>query len=128
MAQASSITNSIRQIGGSIGVAFLTTLLTARVSFHSQVYGESVLPRSQEFHNVIHGLTFFAQQHVGSGFVTAMKQAEYLLISNISTQAFIQGVNDDFLMAALITIMGVLPVIVLKTKKRKIINQTKPQE
>ena len=128
MAQASSITNSIRQIGGSIGVAFLTTLLTARVSFHSQVYGESVLPRSQEFHNVIHGLTFFAQQHVGSGFVTAMKQAEYLLISNISNQAFIQGVNDDFLMAALITIMGVLPVIVLKTKKRKIINQTKPQE
>lgn len=128
MAQASSITNSIRQIGGSIGVAFLTTLLTARVSFHSQVYGESVLPRSQEFHNVIHGLTFFAQQHVGSGFVTAMKQAEYLLISNISNQAFIQGVNDDFLIAALITIMGVLPVIVLKTKKRKIINQTKPQE
>ncbi|MGC9151992.1 MAG: DHA2 family efflux MFS transporter permease subunit [Microbacter sp.] len=128
MAQASSITNSIRQIGGSIGVAFLTTLLTARVSFHSQVYGESVLPRSQEFHNVIHGLTFFAQQHVGSGFVTAMKQAEYLLISNISNQAFIQGVNDDFLMAALITIMGVLPVIVLKTKKKNMIHQIKPQE
>lgn len=127
MAQASSITNSIRQIGGSIGVAFLTTLLTARVNFHSQVYGESVLPRSQEFHNVIHDLTFFVQQHVGSGFITATKQAEYLLISNISNQAFIQGVNDDFLMAALITIMGVLPVIVLKSRK-KMTNKIKPLE
>lgn len=129
MAQASSITNTIRQIGGSIGVAILTTLMTARMSFHSQIYGSSVLPRSQEFHNVIHNLTFFAQQHVGSGVLTAMKQAEYLLLSNINNQAFIESINDDFFVAALITLLGVVPVIILKTKNKHMSsNQTKIPE
>ncbi len=128
MAQASSITNTIRQIGGSIGVALLTTVLTARISFHSQVYGESVLPRSQEFSNVIHHITFFVQQHVGSSLPTAIQQAKYLLLSNISNQAFIQGINDDFLLAAIITVLGVLPVISMKTKKKNAPGQFKTQK
>ncbi len=36
MAQASAITNSIRQLGGSLGVALLATLLTTRANFHSR--------------------------------------------------------------------------------------------
>lgn len=128
MAQASSITNTIRQIGGSVGVAFLTTMLTARISFHSQVYGESVLPRSQEFSNTIHHLTFFAQQHLGSSLPAALQQAKYMLLSNINNQAFIEGINDDFLLAALITLLGVLPVIVLKTKKKNATGQLKTQK
>ncbi len=46
MAQASAITNSIRQLGGSLGVAILATMLTARVSYYSQVYGEAIKPGS----------------------------------------------------------------------------------
>jgi DHA2 family multidrug resistance protein len=128
MAQASSITNTIRQIGGSVGVAFLTTVLTARISFHSQVYGEAIQSRSQEFSNVMHHLTFFVQQHMGSSVPTALQQGKYLLLSNVNNQAFIEGVNDDFLLAALITLLGVIPVIILKTKKKNVTGQLKTQE
>jgi len=128
MAQASSITNTIRQIGGSVGVAFLTTVLTARISFHSQVYGEAIQARSQEFSNVIHHLSFFVQQHLGSSMPTALQQGKYLLLSNVNNQAFIEGVNDDFLLAALITLLGVIPVIILKTKKKSVTSQLKTQK
>jgi DHA2 family multidrug resistance protein len=128
MAQASSITNTIRQIGGSVGVAFLTTVLTARISFHSQVYGEAIHARSQEFGNVIHHLSFFVQQHLGSSMPTALQQGKYLLLSNVNNQAFIEGVNDDFLLAALITLLGVIPVIILKARKKNVTSQLKTQK
>ena len=44
MAQASAITNSIRQLGGSLGVALLATLLTSRVNFHAQIFGGAIKP------------------------------------------------------------------------------------
>jgi len=39
-------------------------------------------------------------------------------MSNVSTQAFIQGVNDDFLIAALISFIGFLPILFLKSKRK----------
>jgi DHA2 family multidrug resistance protein len=127
MAQASSITNTIRQIGGSVGVAFLTTMLTSRISFHSQVYNESIQMHSQEFRNVAHHLALFAQQHLGSDLHTALKQGQYLLLSNVSKQAFIQGIDDDFLLASLITLLGIIPVVILKIKKKNVNNQHKTE-
>ena len=34
MAQASSMLNTIRQLGGSMGVAIMATILSSRVIFH----------------------------------------------------------------------------------------------
>lgn len=42
MAQASSITNIVRQMGGSFGVAIFSHLLTQRTAFHTQRYGEAL--------------------------------------------------------------------------------------
>ena len=65
MAQASGITNTVRQIGGSLGVAVFTTMLTTRVNFHTQMFGAAIQSGSQEFKNVANNLAWFAQQHVG---------------------------------------------------------------
>jgi DHA2 family multidrug resistance protein len=59
---------------------------------------------------------------------TALQQGKYLLLSNVNNQAFIEGVNDDFLLAALITLLGVIPVIILKTKKKSVTSQLKTQK
>ena len=42
MAQASSITNIVRQMGGSFGVAIFSHMLTGRTSYHTQGYSEAL--------------------------------------------------------------------------------------
>jgi MFS transporter, DHA2 family, multidrug resistance protein len=118
MAQASGISNTVRQIGGSLGVALLSTLLTARVNFHSQVFGGSILSGSQIFQNTTNNLTTYIQHNAGSSLATATRQSQSILISHISSQAFIQGVNDDFLIAAGITAIAFIPIILMHSKKK----------
>jgi MFS transporter, DHA2 family, multidrug resistance protein len=120
MAQASGISNTVRQVGGSLGVALLSTILTARVNFHAQMFGGAVQSGSQEFQSVTRHMAYYIQQHAGGSFSTALKQGQSLLMSNVNTQAFIQGVNDDFLIAALISFIGFLPILFLKSKKKAI--------
>lgn len=117
MAQASGISNTIRQVGGSLGVALLSTILTARVNFHSQMYGGSIQASSQEFQTITRQIAYYIQQHAGGAFATDLKQAQSIVMSNIGTQAFIQGVNDDFLIASIIALTGFIPILMLKTKK-----------
>jgi DHA2 family multidrug resistance protein len=119
MAQASGISNTIRQFGGSIGVAMFTTLLISRVNFHSQMYGAAIQSNTQQFKNVAADLSFFAQQHVGSNVATAIQQSKYMIISHVNKQAYIQGIDDDFWIAALITLVGVVPVIFMRSKNKK---------
>ena len=117
MAQASAITNTIRQIAGSIGVALFTTLLTSRINFHMQTFGNAIQSGSQEFRNTISNLSYYIQAHGGSTMATAIKQGQSLMISNVSKQAYIQGIDDNFLVAALITVIGLIPTIILRSKK-----------
>jgi DHA2 family multidrug resistance protein len=117
MAQASAITNSIRQLGGSLGVAILATMLTTRVNFYSQVYGEAVKPGSVVYQQTITKTKYYLQHQAGSSPINSSKQSQALLMSNMSKQAYIQGVNDDFLLAGIVTLIGGIPIIFLHTKK-----------
>ena len=117
MAQASGISNTIRQIGGSLGVAMFTTLLTTRINFHSQMFGAAIQAGSQEFKNTAANLANFAQQHTGSNMATAVQQGKYMLLSHVSKQAYIQGIDDDFWIAAMITLLSLFPVIIMRVRK-----------
>src|SRR5665648_30547 len=119
MAQASGITNTIRQIGGSLGVAMFTTLLTTRITYHTQQYGAAIQSGSQEFRNTATNLAYFAQQHMGGNMATAVQQSKYMLLSHVSKQAYIQGIDDDFWIAAMITLMAIIPVIIMRVGTKK---------
>ena len=119
MAQASAITNSIRQLGGSLGVAILATLLTTRIGYHSQLYGESVSPRSEVYQQTLNRIKFHIQHNAGGTPINTARQSQAILFSNLSKQAYIQGVNDDFLVAGFITLLGIIPITFLNTKKAK---------
>lgn len=121
MAQASGITNTIRQLGGSLGVAMFTTLLTTRINYHMQTFGAAIQSGSQEFKNVAANLTHFAQQSVGSNMVTATQQGKYLIMQHVSKQAYIAGIDDDFWVAAIITFVSLIPILIMKTKSKKTI-------
>jgi DHA2 family multidrug resistance protein len=122
MAQASAITNSIRQLGGSLGVALLATLLTARVNYHAQIFGGSIKPGSEIYQQSLTKIKYHVQHDSGSSPSNASRQSQALLLSNLNKQAYIQGIDDDFLLASLITLIGGIPIIFLHTKKSKIKN------
>ncbi len=119
MAQASAITNSIRQLGGSLGVALLATLLTTRVNFHAQVFGGAVKPGSEIYKQTTAKIKYYLQDEAGSSPAISTMQSQALLLSNLSKQAYIQGIDDDFLLAGIITLIGGIPIIFLHTKKLK---------
>lgn len=118
MGQASGLINVLRQIGGSFGVALLSTVMTSRVVFHSQTYGEALDQNSPAFRGVMSNLGNFLVHNAGSTISSASQQGKFLLMSHISKEAFVQAICDDFLLAAIITLISAIPVIFLKTKKK----------
>jgi DHA2 family multidrug resistance protein len=122
MAQAAGISNSLRQLGGSLGVAILATLLTTRVSYHAQQYGSSINTSSEVFQQTTGKIRFHLQHNVGSSPSDAIRQEQVILLSNLNKQAYIQAINDDFLLAGIITLIGGIPIIFLHTKKSKTAN------
>ncbi|NVO11937.1 MAG: DHA2 family efflux MFS transporter permease subunit [Bacteroidales bacterium] len=119
LAQASGLSNTLRQLGGSLGVALLATMLTSRINYHAEMYSESVQPHSQIYQNTISHLSNSIQHNAGSAPAIASKQSQVAIASFIGKQAYIQGVDDDFMLAAIITFIGGIPIIFLHTKKKK---------
>jgi MFS transporter, DHA2 family, multidrug resistance protein len=122
MAQASAITNSIRQLGGSLGVALLATVLTSRVNYHSQAFGNSIKQGSEAYQQTTAKIKSHLVYEAGSPPSMSARQSQAILLSNLSKQAYIQGIDDDFLLAGIITLIGGIPIIFLHTKKTKIKN------
>jgi drug resistance transporter, EmrB/QacA subfamily len=120
MAQASGISNSVRQLGGSLGVAILATLLTTRINYHAQQYGLLLNTRSETYQETTKNIRYYAQHEAGASPVDAAKYSQTAIMSNISKQAYIEGINDDFLLAGVITLLGGIPIIFMHTKKSKI--------
>jgi len=120
MAQASGITNTVRQIGGSLGVAVLSTLLTSRVNFHAQIFGGAVQSGSQMFQNTTQNIATYIQHNAGSSMPVAIKQSQSVIMSHVNLQAFIAGVNDDFMVAAALTAIGIIPIFLMHSKKKQL--------
>ncbi len=119
MGQASGLFNIVRQLGGSFGVALLATILSSRVSYHAQVYGESIQLNSQALRNAVVNMNYYEEKSAGSAPVKAQTQSRAMILMDVNKQAFIQGVDDDFLIAGLITIVGGIPILFLHSKKKR---------
>ena len=118
LAQATGLFNTIRQVGGSFGIAALGTVLTQRVKFHTQIYGEQLNQTSPVFHEVTNRLKEFAMHASGSDNATAILQAKMLMLKNVTEQAFVQGISNDFLIGAILTIILLIPMLLLRTSKK----------
>lgn len=119
MAQASGLFNVIRQVGGSFGVALIGTMLTRRVIFHSSMYGQAVDRYSPAFARMLAAVQHQAVTVVGGTMAEGAARARAVFGAYIGRQAFVQAINDDFLIAAGITILGVVPILALRTRRKK---------
>ena len=122
MAQASGLTNVIRQVGGSFGVAILQTILTQRILFHTAISGTGLDSASPVFMHSRQLLQMHAIHDAGSTVVNAAAQSTALLLSHFSQQMFVYAIDDDFFIACMCTLACAVPILILKrNKSRKMI-------
>lgn len=119
IAQASGLFNVLRQLGGSFGVALMGALLTRRMIYHTAIYGQMVDQHSPAFQQATVQISQFAQHAVGGTSALSAMRAKVMITSHIVQQSFVQAINDDFLVAAGITVLSVIPIFVLRVHKNK---------
>jgi DHA2 family multidrug resistance protein len=84
--QVSGMNAFVRNIGGSIGIALITTLLTRQGQKHTNYLASRAIPGSAQFDQLVNGLksTF---EHSGSGSALATQQAHARVYQMIEGQA-----------------------------------------
>ncbi len=92
---ASGLFNMMRNLGGSVGIAALSTLLTRREQFHSARVGDAVSLYNPQTQQRIDQLTqFFTSQ--GADPSTAHNQALKAIGNVIHREAYVMAYNDCF--------------------------------
>jgi MFS transporter, DHA2 family, multidrug resistance protein len=112
----SAIFNIFRNVGGSFGIAILSTLVTRREQFHDLRIGESVTAYSAATQARVDAVQ---QTFIAKGFdpVTAVKQAYAMIKSVVQRDAFIMAFNDAFLVIAIGLIVSAIAIWIVKVPK-----------
>lgn len=111
VAAASGFYNLTRQLGGSIGVALLTTLLDKRADYHTAAIGEHLVSTSPSTQSRVEALTG-AMVQKGADVVTAHGRALTILSGAVKRQAAILAFSDTFWATAALVLCS-LPLVLL---------------
>jgi DHA2 family multidrug resistance protein len=117
LAQASGITNVVRQIGGSFGVAILQVLLTQRIAFHTATAGCTINRSSPVFMKCLHMLQLHAVRDAGSTVQNAVAQSSMIVSSYFGKQMFVWGIDDAFYYSCICTAFCIIPILILRSRK-----------
>ncbi|AFY32721.1 DHA2 family efflux MFS transporter permease subunit [Calothrix sp. PCC 7507] len=95
ISSGSGFYNLTRQLGGSIGIALLTTILDKREAFHRAILSAKLSPYDPETSQRLDMLTA-AMQNQGMDATTAKQQALALISQTVNTQAAVLSFADIF--------------------------------
>lgn len=113
---ASGLFNMMRNLGGSIGIAILSTVLTRREQFHSNRIGEAVSVFDPETQQRIEQLT---QAFISKGVdpTTAHNQAIATIDAIVRREAFVMAFNDGFYFVGIALLISGLTLLFCKKVK-----------
>jgi DHA2 family multidrug resistance protein len=110
---ASSLFNMMRNIGGSIGIAGLSTLLSVRERFHSERIGESVTIYSGALRERLQqSANYFTSQ--GSDTYSANMRALRAAGNTVQHQAFLLAYSDCFLILGCVLLASGMALFFMK--------------
>jgi len=110
------IINLARNIGASVGIATVTTMLQRRSQAHQSRLMEHVNSFSAAYHNMING-TQARLVSAGSGVAQAAEQAHGLLLNTVQRQSAMLAFVDNFKMLGVV-FLAVIPILMLLKKPR----------
>jgi DHA2 family multidrug resistance protein len=113
---ATGIINLARNIGGSVGIAGVVTLLARRTQFHQGMLLAHMTPLDLAYQNLVNGSAriLFA---AGSNFTDAQVQANGLAYGLLQRHAGMLAFVDDFWMMGLM-FLGLIPLMFMMKKAR----------
>jgi DHA2 family multidrug resistance protein len=117
MGNATSIFNLMRNIGGSVGIAMMTTLLARRQQFHQSRLIEHIRPGVPQVWSALQQFTHYFQLR-GSDPVTASRQAYAAVYGQVQQQAAMLSFVEAFKAMGLVFLVMVPLVILLKDPKK----------
>src|SRR5437588_6222289 len=117
MGNATSIFNLMRNIGASIGIASVTTVLSRHQQVHANGLGQFITQFNSQAQALIESMKS-ALIARGSDPVTATRQAYAAVYGMVQKQAAMMSYNDTFIMMAYIA-AGMLPLIFLMQRPKK---------
>ncbi len=117
-AQAGGLMQIIRQLGGSFGVAILSTILIHREKFHLDVAGQAMSSWSPAFRDVLSRAYFIVMNASGGTPSAAMSKGQSIIMAAVQKQSFVSAIDDVFFVALLVSIVSSIPFLFLKTKRR----------
>jgi DHA2 family multidrug resistance protein len=113
--QISSMINLMRNLGGSFGISFVTTMIARRSQVHQTVLA-SHLSNSNRMQDRLQGLSSTYAQRLGSG-PAAMQHAYASIYSTVQQQATVLGYRDTVLAMTTLIVL-VMPLVLLARKPK----------
>jgi DHA2 family multidrug resistance protein len=110
------IINLARNIGASVGIATVTTMLDRRAQFHQTRLTERVNDYSAAYHSTMNGLQTKLVA-AGSTAAHATAQAHGMIYNTIQRQALMLAFIDNFKMLGVV-FLGVIPVLLMMKKPK----------
>jgi DHA2 family multidrug resistance protein len=110
-AAASGIFNMLRNLGGAFGTALLSTIVTKREQFHSNIIGSAVNLYSETVRERIAMMTAYFQARGVSDPAAAQSQAIVALGQTIRRQALIMGFSDSFAVLGVMLLLAALLIV-----------------
>ena len=114
---ASGLINLARNIGGSVGISFVTTILARRAQFHQAVLVTHLTPQGPGYLSSLQGMAQTLASR-GSNILDATQRAYGLLYGTVSRQAAILAYIDNFWLLAVVC-LAVAPLVFLMKKPPK---------
>jgi len=111
---ASGLMNLARNIGGSVGISLVTTMLDRRTQVHSSDLSRNLSAANPAFRAMLQGATRAMQAH-GASAAYATRQAYALIEGTIQRQATMLAYIDDFRLLG-ISILAMVPLVFLMKK------------
>jgi MFS transporter, DHA2 family, multidrug resistance protein len=116
MGNATAIFNLLRNLGGSFGVAIVTTLLTRRAQFHQVHLVEHLAPLDRNFQQTLPQISEMLQDR---GFIpSSLNEGSLKLIYNqLLREASMLSFNDAFYILSIILILTIPFALLMKKEK-----------
>ena len=109
ISHGNAFVNTMRQLAGSIGTAILVTVMTTQQTNHLSAFSEELDKMNPVIQDHMREL---AQQYGGES--AAMK----LLLEHVNKLASVEGVNDAFIVATIISAIALILSLFLQGKKK----------